>query len=208
MFLPKRIGGFAWRLLLYYLLLGVAPWPGFREAYADLFRAGANAVFFSFAQSGRTKFEPASDASGMWDTRVIYTIVGTPMGTQSSYNAWIAGWIPLATLVALVLATPVPWSRRWRALVWGLVWTHVFILLRVYVLVLFGFSGPPGLPLLSVGPFGHKVLETALEVISVSPVTSSLVPVFIWLLVTFRYEDWAGATRHPRPSPDAVSAAR
>lgn len=192
MFLPERMGGFIWRLLLYYVLLGVAPWPGFRDAYAGLFRAGAEAVFGSFGR-GRIMFEPAPESLRMWDTRVCFWIVGVPTGHRITYNAWIAGWIPVATLVALVLATRIPWSRRWKALVWGLVWVHVFVLLRVFVLVLFGFSGPPGVPLLSVGPFGHKVLDIALEVVSVSPVTSSLVPVLIWPLVTFRREDWAGA---------------
>lgn len=195
MFLPERIGGFTWRLLLYYVLLGVAPWPGLRDAYLDLFRAGANAVFGSFGQSGRTEFAPAPESLPRWDTYVRFSIAGTPMWVRVAYHAWIAGWIPVATLVALVLATRIPWSRRWKALVWGLVWTHVFVLFRVFVFVLFGFSGPPLLPLLSVGPFGHKVLEVALEVVSVSVATSCVVPVLIWFLVTFRSEDWAGALR-------------
>ena len=203
MWSPERLGGFIWRLSLYYVLLGVAPWPGFRDAYADLFRAGGNTVFGSFGGSGRTKFEPEPRGLRMWDTRVRFAIAGLPMSRRITYNAWIAGWIPVATLVSLVLATRIPWSRRLRALVWGLAWTHVFVLLRVFVLVLFGFSGPPGLPLFSVGPFGHKVLEVALEVISVAPVTSFVVPVLIWLLVTFRREDWVGTPR-PRRRAAAV----
>ena len=190
MFLPRRIGGFTWRLLLYYVLLGVAPWPGFRDAYAGLFRAGGNAVFGSFGQSGRTEFEPAPESLRVFDTRVRFNIAGSSKWCRLTYNAWIAGWIPVATLVALVLATRIPWSRRWNALLWGLLWTHVFVLLRVLVLVVYGFSGPPCVPLLSVGPWGHTVLEVVLEVVSVSPVTSCVVPVFIWLLVTFRREDW------------------
>ncbi len=204
MFQPKGIGGFTWRLLLYYVLLGVVPWAGFRDVYADLFRVGANAVVGSFGQTGRTEFEPAPESRPKSDTYIRFSIAGFPMWVRIAYNAWHAGWLPVATLLALVLATPIPWSRRWKALAWGLVWTHVFVLVRVFVFVLYGFSGPPFLQLFSVGPFAHKVLEVALELVAVSVGTSCLVPALIWLLVTFRREDWAEATACQRRRPAAA----
>ena len=137
MFLPQRISGFAWRLLLYYVLLGVAPWPGVRDAYADLFRATGNAVFGSFGRTGHTLFQPAPASLRMWDTRVLFRFEASPRRSRLTYNAWISGWIPVATLVALVLATRISWSRRWKALngfcqlfVWGVIVTAVIIAAR------------------------------------------------------------------------------
>ena len=36
------------------------------------------------------------------------------------------GWTPTALLLALIIASPVSWSRRWRALGWGAVLARIF----------------------------------------------------------------------------------
>ena len=192
MFTPKRIGGFAWRLLLFYLLLAVAPRSGLREVYASAFRAGAGALFGTFGPHGLVRFELPDQASREQDTKVTFKNRRTGMIHSIGCSAWLMGYLPLAAFLAPMLATPIPWTRRWKALLWGVFWVHVFVVLRIFLQVLYGFCiHPPPTGLFLPGPFWMKVIGVSTDVISVSPVTTFVVPIFIWILVSFRREDWA-----------------
>jgi hypothetical protein len=201
----RRLGGFVGLLLLYYIGLAVIPRPVFRQSYARGFRAATGALFGYFPPNGLTRFEAPDIATTIQDSAVRFKnrrtgMVSPPIG----FSAWLMGYLPLAALVALTLATPVPWSRRWKALGWGVLWIHVFVLLRVFTLVLFGFCGPPPVGLFYPGPFWAQVIEITSNIIGVSPVTTFVVPILIWIVVCFRREDWEsilapGSTDTARP---------
>ena len=191
MFTPKRIGGFAWRLLLFYLLLAVAPRAGLREIYASAFRAGAGALFGSFGPRGLVRFEPPEATSLTQDTKVTFKNRQTGMVQSIGCSAWLMGYLPFAAFLALMLATPIPWSRRWKTLLWGVFWIHLFVVFRIFLLVVFGFCNPPPVGLFAPSPFWAKIISTTTDVIGVSPVTSFVAPILIWILVAFRREDWA-----------------
>ena len=118
------------------------------------------------------------------------------MTAHLGYSSRYVGYLPTATLIALVIATPTPWSRRWRALFWGLVLVNGFVGVRVAIGLVVGFRE---VGLFVYGPFGKTVVDLAYKAVAVSPVTSCVVPALIWILVTFRREDFDTVLRKRRP---------
>ena len=174
-----------------YTLLAIWPGGGLRGIYSQAFRAGAGALFGSFGSRGLVRFEPPETASLSQDTKVTFKNRQTGMAQSIGCSAWLMGYLPFAAFLALMLATPIPWSRRWKTLLWGVFWIHLFVVFRIFLLVVFGFCNPPPVGLFAPSPFWAKIISTTTDVIGVSPVTSFVAPILIWILVAFRREDWA-----------------
>ncbi len=104
------------------------------------------------------------------------------------------GWVPTAFFAALVLATPVPWRRRGRALAWGLGAMHAFVLLTLGVHIL-KYSGG------GTGAVIDGLDETLVNQIDAGFFAAAL----IWILVTLRLEDLKGLFEQ-RPDTKAAIA--
>ncbi len=70
--------------------------------------------------------------TGGLDTLIILqnTTLTAPDGEDAArreIDSRSIGWVPTALTIALVLATPIPWTRRLLALAGGLVLIHLFI---------------------------------------------------------------------------------
>lgn len=205
MSLPKRLVGFLLRFLLFMVLL-VAPWPGLAEGYATAFRWGANKVFSSFGSDGATRFLSLHDitpgdlppgvepppATDVLDTLIEMRSRNDP--TQLGYMrtaSWQVGYRPTAFLIALILATPIPWRRRARALAWGLLWINAFVALRVALTLVMGFSGGGPVTLFSPGPLAGSILEFFSNMVVLEFEGDLVFPGAIWFLVSFRRSDFA-----------------
>ena len=187
MHLPRRIAGFALRLALLYGLL-VTPWPGLKDGYAAVFRAGGNALFSRCGAEGSVRFVPADpEQQREWDTELHLFRRGHPIVWRIGYSSRYASYLPTVTVTALILAAPIPWSRRWRALPLGLLLVHVFIAFRVAVSVLHGFRG---VDLFVFSPLWNRAVDLGYEILSISTVTSCLVPALIWIVVSLRSDDF------------------
>lgn len=195
MFEPRTILWFAVRSLLYYVVL-VAPWPGVQDTYATGYRGVANAMFGSYGQGGVVRFQPLTGGGDM-DTTITVRTLGSPEKGTMTHNTRIMGYRPTAELIALILATPIPWSRRWKALAWGLLLVNAFIALRIIVTLTHCFSADATWALYHPTPFWSKILAGTFHVMTVAPSWSWVIPALIWILVCFRRDDWA------RLQPDA-----
>ena len=191
MFPNRRIVRFVVAFLLLYGLL-VAPWPGLKQVYAVYFRAGGNVLFESFGSRGSVRLIPANPQHDKWDTEAHLIHRGQPTYWRVGFHSRRTGYLPTATLIALILATPIRLSRRGRALLWGIILVNGFVALRVAIAILREF---PNVDLFVFSPFWGRVIEVTHDVVSVSTVTSCVVPALIWLLVTFRHEDWGAILR-------------
>ena len=189
----KRISEFLfWCLVTYGLLL--LPWHGLMDAYRAGFRAVGNVLFHSVGDGGSVYFEKLSDADRVRDTTLRLT--NRTNGTRGSMDiraAYLA-YRPTAFLVALVLATPTPWSRRGWALLWGLVGVGVFVAFRIWLQVFDALSNGDALSVYVLGPFGKGVLAAMLKVVVHASTMSYLAPACIWVLVALRRGDWAAIT--------------
>ena len=189
----RLVGSFCLFVLLFGLL--TVPWPGVQACYSTAYRAVANALFGSFGSEGIVRFEPRPSDRKWADTSVMMARRGSSEGIAIPHSPRLRGYLPTAELIALILATPVPWSRRWRALMWGLLWVHGYILLKLVIALLHAYDGTDPWCLYALGPFWSKVLYGTYEVLVRSGTTPFLVPIFLWLAVTFRRSDWEGALR-------------
>ncbi len=186
----KRIAGFLfWCLIIHALLL--LRWHGLMDAYRFGFRAVGNVLFHSVGDGGSVRFEKLSDADRVRDTTLRLTARRSGTRLSMDIRAAYIGYRPTAFLVALVLATPMPWSRRGRALLWGLVGVSAFVAFRVWLQVVDAFSDIEAMSVYLLSPFWKGVLVTMIKVLAHAPAASYLVPACVWMLVAFRRSDWA-----------------
>ena len=202
---PRQILSFAVLALVLYAVL-VAPWPGVREGYASAYRGTMNTLFGAFGSTGRVRFEPREGADKNVDTRLVIRSIATPLQGKVDHNTYITGYLPTVQVIVLVLATPIVWSRRWRALLVGLGLVHVFIFLRVLLTLVRWFSEDQPWALFHPGPWVRAILMGTFEFVAVAPESSFIVPALIWILVCFRRSDLLSAVGGAQGTTDARKA--
>ncbi len=197
---PNRLGRFFLFAVAVYAML-MAPWPGLQRGYAHLFRGAGNVIFarFWFWPDGGVRFlnlkslqpgdlapsAPKIDAVGTFDTLMELRSRRAPgsIGYLRTSSRYI-GYGPTVLLIALVVATPLPWPRKVGALLWGLLLIHAFIVWRVTLtLTSKGFAANKNYALFDPSPFWTTVLTRTESLVSDDPTVSFVVPAFIWFLV-------------------------
>ena len=181
------------RFALIYVLL-LLPWPGFREAYGAYFRAFGGMVFAGQTERSEVTFEtPERNSPRPQDSRIVIVnnalmnYDGSGPVRNLDFDAHAVGWRPIALLAALVIATPLPWGRRIRAVVLGALAMHLYVLLFLFVAI---WNESTEISLMTLTPF-WKTAVSGLKGVMVSQLALCL-PVLIWVLVTFRREDMTG----------------
>jgi hypothetical protein len=186
----KALWLFLCRLVVIYVILAF-PWPGLSKAYSVYFRAICRMVFSADDGRRELSFEaPAEDSKRPNDTRIV--IVNKelmhPDGSGPVRNVDISfGWLSTALLLALILATPIPWPRRGWALFWGLLGIHCFLLLFLAFCI---WRESAEISLITLTPFWKTVVDAGREALAGQ--ANLAAPVLIWILVTFRRENWPG----------------
>jgi hypothetical protein len=193
--MPARslILGFLWRFALVYGLL-ILPWPGWTALYAEGFRGLGNAIFGERDSECVLYFEPDQETRGLAavDSRIAIANPrladknGNGPVTYLSLNTRSIGWIPTALIIALIMATPIPWRRRALALFWGLLLTEAFVLISV---ALYIWNESTTISLHVLTPFWKELAADAEYVLITQLGASFSIPVLIWILVTFAYQD-------------------
>ncbi len=207
------------RLFVIFVLL-YCPWPGLDRAYLACFRAAGNVLFGSIGEVGVVEFvaefprqyerfaPPAPPEN--WPVRLILKNRKTAKEKLQVYSAR-HGYLAAALTASLILATPIPWRRRCKVLIFGLILANGFAALRIYLGLLNEFSGDNPIAQFHPGPIWRSALELSVRMLTVSPEFTFVIPVFIWIAVTIRrrdLNDWrrtlsggAGKSRpetHPR----------
>ncbi|MDD5328118.1 MAG: hypothetical protein PHY02_09960 [Phycisphaerae bacterium] len=191
----KHIIGFFCAFVLIYVPLMV-PWPGLAlaAAYSKLYRTGVAFLFESLTPEGVVRFQPLSDVEN--DIRIIFynrdqtgpVDKMLPVG-HIDHNSRREGYIYAAFLTALILAGPIPWRRKGWALLWGMILIHAFIVLKLAIWITYGLNKEP-LSIVVLSPFWNKALLLTIQVFASNLTFGLVVSVFIWVLVSFRREDW------------------
>ena len=179
-------------LAVIYCLL-IACWPVVGRAYSCLYRGGANFLFGSFGSKGIVEFNTLKKAE--YDIEVfLYNIDhrnqdGTLRGLETSHSSRRDAYIYIAFLVALIAATPISVKRKLWALLWGTIFIHCFIAMKLYLRLIDAFSREP-LCVITISPFWGRIFY-AVHQMFVENVNSGFVAaVLIWILVSFRRGDW------------------
>lgn len=185
----RIIPAFLARFVIVFGLL-MAPWPGVFRAYAPAYRATGNLLFGSFGTQGTVQLRDAARRDPHHDTELVLRNWQTDAEKVYAGSSMKA-YEPTAFLTALILATPIPWRRRWRAAAWGLGIVCVYAALRTGVFLLFAFSGNDDLAVFSPGPLGRSVISFLYWVLGESYAGSLIVPLPIWAFLCF----WNGGLR-------------
>ena len=175
----------------------LAPWPGLKAGYAKALRTAGEAVFGHFGSKGIVVFRALDDTGDPLHDTILYLgnrdrlKPGGQLDVVSvKFSSRYSGWLPTALMAALVLATPLPWRRRWMALGWGLLWVNVFVAFVLLIMILqqYGESGAIGLYQWTGVP--GKLLHAVHQILVGYIGASFAVPVLIWIAVAFRRDDW------------------
>ncbi|MHC4092767.1 MAG: hypothetical protein ACYSVY_21255 [Planctomycetota bacterium] len=207
MFPLRRIGRFLALVLVFYAVLMV-PWPGLAGAYATVFRAAGELLFGSIGSQGWASLEPMVADEGTEDTAINLTHARVPgRAGQITISSRYTGYVPTAAVVALVLATPLDWRRKGRALLWSLVLVHVFIALRLGLPIYRGFCLDDEFRQFALSPLQLKVLEQTIAALLRAPASLFVVPIFIWIAATFRRKDLKALGTTKKSPGDGTSRA-
>jgi len=178
-------------LLVSLLIYGafLALWGAWGEAYAHTFRMTIGGLFRSVVSGGLVRVEPLASPTAMWDSELVLINRNTGVEGAQPFGTHYLGYAPTALLVALVLASPVPWSRRMLALGWGLLLYHVWIAAGLGMMIVDGYSGMPELELIRTGPWTKRIVSFVTMTMTKSTVTRYAVPALFWVMVTFRSDE-------------------
>ena len=199
--IAKLFLGFLLRFIFIYGLFTVL-WFNWGDIYADLFRAGGNITFSSFGRERAVRFLPYHpiNKGNISDTRVIISHrqklnkgirILSSDAPSIKISSQLAGYTLTVLVITLILATPIiSWKRKGWALLWGIILVHFFIIFRMTIGLLFFFSLHQELGIVMFSPFWQDVLNRIYEVLIPNFGIIYTVPIFIWILVTFRRSDW------------------
>lgn len=166
------------------------PALGLHRPHVFAYRISMNALFGSF-DGGRVEFVSAKDVSGGsgFDTSITFRARQNPkqIGT-TVHSARITGYLPAAQTLALCIATPIAWRRRLALTLKALALIHVFIALRVLIIILYWFSQPGPCAMYAPGRWVGGVLTNAFEFFAVAPTCTFVAPLVVWaVLVPWRW---------------------
>ena len=190
----KEVIKFFCLFILIYVLL-MAPWPGLRAAYSKFYMASSAFLSRSFGSKGIVLFEqsnnPEHDVNVVMLNRDRVDRHGKPVVLLVRISSRYGGYMYMAFVIALIVATPISLRRRAWALVWGLILMHTFVVFKLGVMILHCFSKKP-LSLFVLNPFWKQVLVSIDEEFSFSLTFGFVVGFVVWVLVSFRRRDLAG----------------
>ncbi len=164
-------------------------WLGVGGVYGAAFRTVGNVVFGSAGGNAVVVIERVA-AEGAMDSQLMLRKKSTGQVGHVAMSSRFLGYMPMAILVALVSATPMTMGRRLRALAWGSALVQVYVLLRVWLVMLAALSGGSAMATFSLGGFGDAVIVWLAELLGQSMSGCYLGPIVLWMLVAVRVEDW------------------
>jgi len=185
--LPNSLRRFLSVFLSVFLLLAL-PWPGMYAAYRALFRSLSGAFLCASTEHCEVTVENLRDPGhAAADTRLVIVNpqLMTPAGSgpvrNLDFNSVRLGWYPTALFVALVLATPASFRRRFWTIVAGLVAVHGYAL-AVLAFSVWNESAAVSLVSRPTGwqPVSDRLQQALLNQLSLA------VPVIAWVAMSLR----------------------
>lgn len=194
-----------------YALL-MAPWPGWMEAYGKIYSSTASYLFDSKNPERRVliRHAAAAAATSKWsqDTSVLLMIRGESVGSRrvkpfsTVRSSRYTGYVPIALVVALVVATPIPWRRRLRALPWAVLLASGFSAAMLWIWIHGWFYGQECISLALTSPEYRPRVRMVGSILKMSTEMGPyyITPILIWVFVSFRREDLESLQRRLQPS--------
>lgn len=204
MLVPPAVTKFFIKLLLCYALF-LGAWPLVASTYATAFRTVYTKAFQSAFPKWYVAFVAKSSATSSWDSELLLHNPKTKQTGAQPFGTRYLGYAATSMLFALLLASPVSWGRRGRALIWGVILVHLWIAFSLWLMIVHGYSGDNTLAIYDFGSTVKRTLSFATFLATESTAPRYLVPVFLWITVTFRKGDWEAIFKTPMRASNSAS---
>lgn len=129
------------------------------------------------------------------DTKLVLQHKITRVKRTKVLGARVTGYVPTVMLIALIVATPLPWRRRGRALLWGVAIMQGIVILRTALLVLYVVSHDETLQAMKLGPTADYLVVSAFNAFVRSTLSSYVLATLVWIGVCLRKSGWDAFTR-------------
>lgn len=186
-----------WFVVSYILLL--ISFSFLADQFAQQYRAIGKAKFEQFEDRGIVQFFPyEKDKTGYkLDTKVVLfnrdqviaakqSGQATVRGAELFVSSWYNAVLPIIILLSLILASPVSWKRKLMGAFIGIILLYLFVFFKLRLSIANEYLKTPSLEFIPPNPnwvkTAHAIFVTNIE-------TTIILPVFIWILVTFRKTD-------------------
>jgi hypothetical protein len=177
-----------------------APVEFYDKQYGAWYRKIATWCFSEFRDNGFVKFREGQNPATTRVNMGNYGLVKPNGKVRTVYvdiNTRYLGYMPTILLISLVLASPVPILRRLIALVTGLAIVTLLVIFKQWIALMWLAQQTDWLGLVTLTGTKLKMLTFANTSISIQSSTVLYFVVIIWLLVTFRVDDF----RDKKPAP-------
>ncbi len=202
----KALAGFLGRFLLFFTVL-LLLWTVVGDAYGVMYRQGMTSIYSGFFPGGEVKLERLEDDGSGYDSDVVLTNVRKGFSFGRRVNSRQQGYIPTIYVVSLILATPIPWSRRLKLTMWGLLIVSLYVPLRLLPALITSFAHPD-FGIFTLGPTSQAILRVLTNTVHINFAGHFVLPIPIWFLLCFRRADIVAFMRLAGSTPNASDASR
>ncbi|MEM7035894.1 MAG: hypothetical protein AAF570_02870 [Bacteroidota bacterium] len=198
----------------YLLLLALGSWGGVGSAYKGMVHSFSDRMFgnwwsegYVFVKDGKDPLNEGMDLAMHLVSRKQFAAAQankTNVKTITVYQStWQAGYLITAFFLALVVASPVPTRRKlWSAGI-GLVVLTLYVLFRFWINIDYSFQQNPVLDVVHHGEFMQSVMIFLDAFFMKNIVVSFIVPLLLWILITFQKDDREEWVKLIRPQATA-----
>lgn len=184
----------------YVLLLGLGNFGGLREAYGATFRGVSAKIFRNWFDKGYVVINEGKDPTGkeMDSAARFYNRKQNDEAAQKGtsvysiiyyFSTYLRGYLMTIFYLALVFASPVPLKRKAISGLVGFLLVQGFIIFRLYIGMCYTIQENPKLEILDPSPFMQSVVSVLDLALVRNIVLAFIIPLLIWILVTFNRED-------------------
>ena len=162
------------------------------NAYHAMYCKVGNALFYRIKGAGNVTFSILEKKTRNKDTNMrleIWKSIDAKGQGEVQIDAMYTGYKPTIFTLALILATPLRWSRRWRCAIWGFLLVSLFVAFRVWLYLVAILSEDNPMQLYELSNWMKSIVTGSSKVLLQAPATSYIVPLFIWALIMFRRDD-------------------
>lgn len=170
-----------------------------KEQYATHYRWLGKTCFEQFGKKGIVQFFPHQEKELKYkmDTKVVLFNLdqvvaarrsgqATVRGGEFFTSSWYSALLPSILLLSLILASPVSWKRKLLATLAGTALIYLFTLFKLRLSIAYEYHQNPWL---EFSPGNPNWIQPAYRIFVTNIETTIIIPVFVWVLVTFRKSD-------------------
>lgn len=190
--------------LIYFLVVFVVSFsalmlsfPTIKPGYSSVWSQICQTCFSPLVNKPSTmrfiEFDQTAPQTGMIKALVVFLDRVNPDDTYTTKNVAISVYnelyVPLAFLIALLLASPVSWKRRLKASAIGIVILVILLFIKSFALVFDNYNYPDFI-ILKLPIIIKQIVYVVNLFLSITGAsTNVIVPIFIWMPLTFKTND-------------------